>query len=230
MPEIEIADIVPAKKTALQKLCSYEAEGSPDSIIEIWTWWSLLISAVLKKRNPKCKYAAGWMKMFKKLDGFRWVLRFLGIFPCLNALVTKSHLLQPTAELQRIHLLKNLLGFIYHPLERLSWLKNNTPELVSDFDYDGDQMGRNSVMCWVANMVIDYYLLFRSWQTISKGAIKNKAAKLRDIYQSFIVITLWLPIAVNWAKKDPFITTEYQTGLACTIASSVGFMFGWSKK
>jgi len=225
-----MSDVTPTKTTVLQKLCSYEAEGSPDSIIEIWTWYSLLISSILKKRNPECKYAAGWMKMFQKLDGFRWVLRFLGIFPTLNALLTRSHLLQPTVELRNIHLLKNLLWFIYHPLERLSWAKSNTPELVSDFDYDGGQMGRYSVSCWIANMVIEYYLMFKRWKDISTGSIKNKQAAMRDLYQSFIVTSLWLPIAVNWAKKKPFITTDYQTAVACCTASTINFIFGWNKK
>jgi len=222
--------------SVLQKLSSFEQSGQPDTLIQVFTWNCLFASAILKKNDPTSRYAIGFEKLFVKLDGFRWVLRFLGIFPTLEALVAQRHLQQPTMELQRIHLLKNILWFLYHPLERLGWLKSNTPELVSDLEYDGALMGRSAVKCWVINMVLDYYLMFRQYQEIKqKLALKQigpveYAAAVRDLFWGFLITSLWMPMAVNWASKKPFIKTELETGAICSLASGIQLALAYSSK
>lgn len=217
-------DSVKNQMSVLQKLMAFEQTGRPDSIIQVFTWYSLFASAVLKSKNPTSKYGKGFHQLFVKLDGFRWVLRFLGIIPTLEALVAKRHLEQPTALLRNIHLVKNILYFLYHPLERLSWLKNNAPDLVEDLDYDKDWVGRTAVKCWLANMLIDYFLMWKSYQSFKKGS-----AEMTGLMWQFFITSLWVPMAYTWSvEKSPILNTEIQVGALCSVASTIGLGLEYS--
>jgi len=221
--------------SVLEKLSSYQGKGQADTLVQMATWNMLLASELLKKKNGEnCHYAQGCLDVFLKLDGWRWISRFFGIFPTLNALVTKVHLKQPTTQLQTIHLIKNVLWFLYNPLERLAWLKTNAPGLVQDFKYDGVVCGRASVKCWIINMIFDFYLMFRRYQKYKQDKANSKISssdykkEMGGLFWNFIQTAIWFPVAVNWASENPFLD-GLQTGAICSFVSGIQLALSWNQ-
>ena len=182
--------------------------------------------------------AVGFGQLGNALNLARFCARFWVGFNALDNLLTGNCIKQDEPVIfGTLRKTQQISSVIYQLCETPSFIQMVAPRLNTQAIYDGGFLGRISTSMWVYGIVtslfLDYMRLLRTAKKarkeVNEDVKKQLLGSAAGLRISMVCLLLDLPLAVNWAKKTSFLTTQQIASIGL-VSCMMRLQMHWSHK
>jgi len=171
-------------------------------------------------------------------------LRYYGLVPMLQWIMTLEKTGAPTKTLLTLQRLQNLLNVMYYPLEHTWWLGSH--QVIPIEKATLNKIGLWSCRFWATAIILSFFQLYEEYKLlkqrqevilaqISKGSlspdeVRKKhaeiAAEKKRLVLETIINSAYLPLTVHWSSVNSKFP-DIGVGICGTIASMAQLYNAW---